>query len=109
MGSEGCMQTFKLIEIKEVKQRLKKGEGLLVDIRDSQTFSKDHEQGSFHLSNDSISKFMDEVQFSTPLYVICYHGNSSKGVAQYLCAQGYVEVYSVEKGFQDWRIDSHQG
>ncbi|KPU82218.1 thiosulfate sulfurtransferase [Psychromonas sp. PRT-SC03] len=103
------MQTFQLIEIKETKQRLQQGDGILVDIRDLQTFNEDHQLGSFHLSNDSLSDFMREVEFSTPLFVICYHGHSSKGVAQYLCSQGYTEVYSVEKGFHDWRLNSTEG
>jgi thiosulfate sulfurtransferase len=34
--------------------------------------------------------------------VMCYHGNSSKGAAQYLLQQGYEEVYSVDGGFDAW-------
>ncbi|MCP5904950.1 rhodanese-like domain-containing protein, partial [Klebsiella pneumoniae] len=38
----------------------------------------------------------------TPVMVMCYHGNSSKGAAQYLLQQGYEAVYSVDGGFDAW-------
>jgi thiosulfate sulfurtransferase len=34
--------------------------------------------------------------------VMCYHGNSSKGAAQYLLQQGYDAVYSIDGGFDAW-------
>lgn len=37
-----------------------------------------------------------------PLMVMCYHGNSSRGAAQYLLHQGFDEVYSVDGGFEAW-------
>lgn len=35
--------------------------------------------------------------------VMCYHGNSSKGAAQYLLQQGYDVVYSIDGGFEAWQ------
>ncbi|MGQ7176509.1 rhodanese-like domain-containing protein, partial [Escherichia coli] len=39
----------------------------------------------------------------TPVMVMCYHGNSSKGAAQYLLQQGYDVVYSIDGGFEAWQ------
>ena len=97
------MSTFKLIEIAEVKQRLQNEEAILVDTRDTQSYSKDHAEGAFHLTNDTLKEFIDKVEFETPVFVVCYHGNSSKGVAQYLAEQGYEDTYSVEGGMSMWR------
>ncbi|MGL5597426.1 MAG: rhodanese-like domain-containing protein, partial [Aeromonas sp.] len=44
-----------------------------------------------------------EVDVDTPVIVMCYHGNSSQGAAQYLLQQGYDEVYSLDGGFEGWR------
>ncbi len=33
--------------------------------------------------------FMRDNDFDTPAMVMCYHGNSSKGAAQYPLQQGY--------------------
>ncbi|MBL2893588.1 thiosulfate sulfurtransferase GlpE, partial [Klebsiella pneumoniae] len=40
--------------------------------------------------------------FDTAVMVMCYHGNSSKGAAQYLLQQGFDKVYSVDGGFDAW-------
>ncbi|MEH6454525.1 MAG: thiosulfate sulfurtransferase GlpE [Psychromonas sp.] len=97
------MSTFQLIHVVEAKQRIDKEDIKLVDIRDPNSFETDHVDGSFHLTNDTVADFIDDVDLETPVFVICYHGNSSKGVAQYLCEQGYEDVYSVEGGFVEWR------
>ena len=97
------MSTFKLIEIAEVKQRLTDENVILLDIRDQVTFAADHIEGAFHLTNDSLQEFVDNVEFETPVFVVCYHGNSSKGIAQHLVEQGYDDVYSVQGGMVLWR------
>jgi thiosulfate sulfurtransferase len=97
------MSTFKLIEIAEVKQRLQNEHAVLVDTRDVQSFAADHAEGAFNLNNDTLKEFIDKVEFDTPVFVVCYHGNSSKGVAQYLAEQGYEDTYSVEGGMAMWR------
>ena len=97
------MPTFKLIEIAETKQRLQNEEAILVDTRDLQSYTADHVEGAFNLNNDTLKAFFDKVEFDTPVFVVCYHGNSSKGVAQYLAEQGYEDTYSVEGGMAMWR------
>jgi len=97
------MSTFKLIEIADTKERLKNENAVLVDTRDAQSFAADHAEGAFNLNNDTLKEFIDKVEFDTPVFVVCYHGNSSKGVAQYLAEQGYEDTYSVEGGMVMWR------
>lgn len=97
------MPSFKLIEIAETKQRLKNEKAILVDTRDAQSYAADHAPGAFNLNNETLPVFMDKIDVDTPVFVVCYHGNSSKGVAQYLAEQGYKDTYSVEGGMAMWR------
>jgi thiosulfate sulfurtransferase len=99
------MATFQLIDVHGAKEYLTKNNVKMVDIRDKNSYETDHVEGSFHLTNDSISKFIKDVPFDNTVLVLCYHGNSSKGAAQYLCDQGYQDVYSVDGGFESWRIE----
>ncbi len=46
---------------------------------------------------------MQHTEFETPVFVMCYHGISSQGAAQYLLQQGFEHVYSVEGGFETWQ------
>ena len=98
------MTKFQLISAYDAKQNSLKDNVQIVDIRDEYAYQSDHIEGSFHLTNASLVRFMEEVAFNTPVYVICYHGNSSKGVAQYLCEQGYLNVYNIEGGMVSWRL-----
>ncbi len=75
----------------------------IVDIRDQQSFAQGHIPDAFHLTNESLVELMNEVAFETPLIVVCYHGISSQGAAQYLFNQGYEQVYSLDGGYEAWQ------
>ncbi|MFC0309582.1 thiosulfate sulfurtransferase GlpE [Gallibacterium trehalosifermentans] len=94
--------TFKEIDVITAWQLLQQEQAVLVDIRDSQRFAYSHCQGAFHLTNQSYGLFCDRYDFAVPVLVICYHGNSSRNVAQFLVEQGFDEVYSVRGGFDAW-------
>ncbi|WP_260261988.1 thiosulfate sulfurtransferase GlpE [Vibrio intestinalis] len=97
------MDQFQHIDVLAAQALLDRGEARMADIRDPQSFATAHPERAFHLTNDSIVGFMNEVEFDQPVLVICYHGNSSQGAAQYLVNQGFDEVYSVDGGFEAWQ------
>lgn len=96
------MEQFKHIDVNAAQVLLEQGEARLVDIRDPQAFAVAHAQSAFHLTNDTMVSFMNEVEFEQPVLVMCYHGISSQGAAQYLVNQGFEQVYSVDGGFEAW-------
>lgn len=97
------MDQFAHITPQDAFDKLSQGQARLVDIRDPQSFATGHAPGAFHLTNASLVQFMNQTNFDTPVLVMCYHGVSSQGAAQYLVQQGYEEVYSVDGGFESWR------
>jgi len=97
------MEQFECISVQQAQQRLEQGAARLVDIRDPQSFEAAHASGAFHLTNVSLNTFMQQVDLNTPVLVMCYHGNSSKGAAQYLLTQGFDQAYSIDGGFDAWR------
>lgn len=101
------MSQFKTIGVKEALDMLEQGNATLVDIRDDQTFARGHAPAAIHLTNDTITQFMDQVGFEHPVLVMCYHGVSSQGAAQYLVNQGYETVYSIDGGFSAWERASY--
>ncbi|MGF1774643.1 thiosulfate sulfurtransferase GlpE [Vibrio wakamikoensis] len=97
------MEQFQHIDVQAAHQLLQDHEDArLVDIRDIQSFSVAHATSAYHLTNDSIVDFMQQVEFDAPVLVMCYHGISSQGAAQYLLNQGFEQVYSVDGGFEAW-------
>ncbi|BDU38938.1 thiosulfate sulfurtransferase GlpE [Vibrio nigripulchritudo] len=97
------MEQFKHIDVLQAQQKLENGEAVMVDIRDPQSFALAHAPSAFHLTNDTIVSFMNEHEFEQPVLVMCYHGVSSQGAAQYMVNQGFEEVYSVDGGFEAWQ------
>ena len=97
------MEQFACISVEMAQQRLAESEALLVDIRDPQSFAAGHAKSAFHLTGDTLNRFMQQADFDTPVLVMCYHGHSSKGAAQYLIQQGFEQVFSIDGGFEAWR------
>ncbi|WP_318451542.1 thiosulfate sulfurtransferase GlpE [Photobacterium leiognathi] len=99
------MEQFQHISVEQAYELLQQADSqaVLVDIRDPQSFALAHPEQAFHLTNDTMVSWMDEVDFEQPVIVMCYHGISSQGAAQYLINQGYENVYSLDGGFEAWR------
>lgn len=85
-------------------QALRERGAVVVDIRDPQSFALAHIAGAQHLDNYSLHDFIANADLDRPLIVACYHGNSSQGAAAYLVGQGFSEVYSLDGGFELWRV-----
>ncbi|MEH0667769.1 thiosulfate sulfurtransferase GlpE [Vibrio scophthalmi] len=96
------MDQFQHIDVASAQQMIEQQGARLVDIRDPQSFAVAHATHAYHLTNDTMVAFMDEVEFDQPVLVMCYHGISSQGAAQYLVNQGFEQVYSVDGGFEAW-------
>ena len=102
------MEQFAHISVLDAWQLLQDNDqkAVIVDIRDPQSFSLSHPQGAFHLPNDTMVQFTQTVDDEQPVLVMCYHGVSSQGAAQYLINQGFEQVYSVDGGFEAWHRQS---
>ncbi len=96
------MSNFIQIDVNSAYQLMKDKDAVLVDIRDTGSFATSRAKSARHLTNDNIVQFTQEVDYDHPVLVMCYHGVSSQGAAQYLVNQGYDEVYSVDGGFSAW-------
>jgi len=95
------MSSFKRIPPRQA-QVLREQGAIVVDIRDPQSYAMGHINGSQHLDNFSLAAFIASADYETPVIVSCYHGNSSQSAAAYLSSQGFVEVYSLDGGFELW-------
>ena len=89
----------------ELKHVLSKGQHkvLNVDIRDQKSFNTGHINGAIHLSNNNFDKFVNSTDKSNTIIVYCYHGNSSQKAAQLLINFGFLNVYSLNGGYEEWK------
>ncbi|UTA47288.1 thiosulfate sulfurtransferase GlpE [Simiduia sp. 21SJ11W-1] len=99
------MAQFQRISTAQAKTLCSTGGALVVDIRDPQSFAANHIKDAQPLSNENLADFMANTDKSTQVVVCCYHGNSSQSAALYLAEQGFNAVYSLDGGFEQWRLD----
>ena len=98
------MEQFAHISVQQAAEKLGKGEAKVVDIRDERSFATGHIPGASHLTNGTLQQFMAATDFDVPVIVCCYHGISSQQAAQFLIHQGFEQVYSLDGGFEAWRL-----
>ena len=96
--------TFKCISIDEAKALIDKGDIIIADVRNTDAYLASNIENAIHIQQDSIEEFLAASDKDKPLLVYCYHGHSSKSAADYFFNQGYEEVYSMDGGYEAWRL-----
>lgn len=97
--------SFTCIPSATAKQLIETRELTIIDIRDPGSFASAHVTGAISVNNSNVNEFIAQADFEKPLLVFCYHGHSSQGAADFFGGQGFVEVYSVDGGFEEWRVN----
>ena len=99
------MGNYKRISIVEAQGLMSDG-ATIVDVRDPQSYSMHHIDNAVHVSNENIQQFIDDTDKTKPLIIYCYRGNSSQDAAQYLSDKGFLDVYSMDGGFEEWPLNN---
>lgn len=96
---------FEHISCSQLQERLTTNDEtpLLVDIRDRASFDQAHIQDAVHVDNSSVDDFLRQADKLKPLVVYCYHGNSSRGAADYFNQQGFSATFSLDGGYEAWK------
>jgi thiosulfate sulfurtransferase len=97
---------YQCISVDETKTLIDNGELTLADIRDSNSYRGGSINDAVNISGDNIDNFVATSNKEQPLVVYCYHGNSSKGAADYFSSQGFSQVYSMDGGYEAWRLQN---
>ena len=98
------MQAFQRIRAADAKAMMEQSAQQIIDIRDAMSFDAGRITGAVRVDNQNLNDFMNSADKATALLVCCYHGNSSQGAAQYFTEQGFAEVYSLDGGFEMWKM-----
>lgn len=96
--------SYQIITPLDAKALIEKGELNIADIRDAMNFSAGHICRAQHVDNANLQDFMAQASPTQPLLVCCYHGMSSRSAAEFFAQQGYQEVYSLDGGYEMWKL-----
>jgi len=86
----------------EAERVIRREEVLLLDVRDADSFRKARIDGAQHVSMRDLSAVIGGTPKERPILIYCYHGNASREFAQIFSDFGFVEVYSLDGGYEAW-------
>jgi thiosulfate/3-mercaptopyruvate sulfurtransferase len=75
----------------------------IFDVRARDAYTIVHIGGARHLTVTNLSDFIAHMAETSPILIYCYHGYASQEYAQVFSDFGFVEVYSLDGGFEAWR------
>lgn len=94
----------KQLSSEETEQLIADGNLIVIDVRNHDSFKRGRiRSDAIQLSVDDMKSFCQTTPKNQPILVYCYHGISSQAVAQYLQDQGFLTVYSLLGGFEEWQ------
>ncbi len=96
--------TFQRIQLAKAKELLETGNANIVDVRDAMSFQEGRIKNSTRIDNSSVGEYLNSTDKEQPLIVCCYHGSASQGVAQFFASEGYQKVYSLDGGYEMWKL-----
>lgn len=96
--------SYKRISIDDAKALIDAGGVTIADVRDADSFRAARIENAVNVAHETIDEFLATADKEKPLLLYCYHGHSSQGAANYFSELGYQEVYSMDGGFEAWRL-----
>jgi thiosulfate sulfurtransferase len=96
--------SFTRISANDAKILIAQGTSQIIDIRDPASFQAAHITNATRIDNQNIGLFINQADQQAPLIVCCYHGNSSQNAAHHFSEQGFKDVYSLDGGFEEWKV-----
>ena len=94
---------YRQISRVEAERLVREHDVVVADVRDKDSYEKDHIANAIHLSIAELREYSSKVDKEKAILVYCYHGVSSQLVAQNLVELGCKEVYSLVGGFEIWK------
>ncbi len=92
------------IDIEHAKILIDEQSVTVADIRDPQSYDAAHIEDAIQINDSNVQEFVTNSDKTKPLLVYCYHGHSSQSAAEYFATVGFTEVYSMDGGFEAWRM-----
>jgi phage shock protein E len=91
------------IPVSEAKTKVDNGEYFILDVRTREEYDAGHIANAILIPSTDISGRLDEVPKDMPILVYCRSGSRSAIASQELVDNGYLEVYNMEGGINEWQ------
>ncbi|HMS41031.1 MAG TPA: rhodanese-like domain-containing protein [Pyrinomonadaceae bacterium] len=94
---------YQSISPKQLVERLKAGENLrFIDVREPQEFAIATVEKAELLPLSRFNEWIDTLDSSEEIVVMCHHGIRSANVCMYLIRNGFEKVFNLDGGIDLW-------
>ena len=90
------------VNVSGAQELIRRDDPLILDVRDAASYRQSHITGAMLLHDGLLEALVKGRDFTRPLLLYCYRGNTSLDKAQLLIAAGFQKVYSLDGGYVDW-------
>lgn len=97
------MLKYKEITVAEARQVIAEHKPIILDSRDAHSFKEGHIEGAMLAHDGLTEQLIRKRQYNQPVLIYCYHGNSSKDLAEFFGGLGFKTVYSMAGGYTAWK------
>jgi len=92
-------------EFKEILERDKRGQFVLVDVRQPEEYRAGHIPGARLVPLGELEARSGELEKDKKIVTYCRSGHRSMGAAILLCGLGFEDVYTMDGGMLDWDFE----
>jgi rhodanese-related sulfurtransferase/rubrerythrin len=96
-------------EVKAVLDKDKKGEFLLLDVRQPEEYEDGHIPGAILIPLGELEARQEELERDKKIVAYCRSGHRSMAAAIALCGLGFKDVHHMEGGILNWRYETIGG
>jgi rhodanese-related sulfurtransferase len=93
---------FRGIDVAAARDIMSRGEALVLDVRDADSYRRGHIEGSELATKENFSGYLSDTPKEKPIIVCCYHGVSSQAYAKLFAERGFSAVFSLDGGYEAW-------
>lgn len=97
------MSNYEEVSPQQADEVIKGFNPLLLDIRDDVSYRANHIEGALLNHDGLMQSLIQKKDYDRPIIIYCYHGISSRDMADFFCTIGFKRVYSLMGGYVAWK------
>lgn len=99
--------------VNQIESFMQQANAIVIDIRDIHSYNARHMKHAQHIDGPTMGNLIRQRKNNPPVLVYCYHGNSSRDMAEMISRLGFSNVSHLLGGWQAWAnyllpIDNNQ-
>ncbi|MCB0462650.1 MAG: rhodanese-like domain-containing protein [Flavobacteriaceae bacterium] len=107
---ETTEENIKLVTPEEMKELSQMDGVQLVDVRTPEEFEEGHIKGfqNIDFMSDTFQEDLEKLDKTKPVIVYCKSGNRSGKSCKIMKEKGFVKVYDLEGGIEQWKYEGNK-